>query len=330
MTKKWLAIGLKAAVSGALIWYLVSGIDLGTLRAQLAGMNVAMLFVAVAVIGLQVLIGGLRWQSVLKGLDADVSLMMAARLFYVAVFFNQALPGGAGGDAVRMYMAYREGVTLRNAVNGVLVERVATVLALIALVDITQPLFLATLETEAARVSVSGVVMVTLACLAGLAVVSQLDRLPERMRHWRVIRGLANLGVDTRRVLFSPRRAVLPLVWSLIGHLNISLAVFVLAQGLGLTVTLLDCIVLIPPVLLILTIPISIGGWGVREGAMVWAFALVGVPTEAALALSVLFGFTVLAAALPGGLIWLANRGRGAAIMPDGGIEALQEKHENA
>jgi uncharacterized membrane protein YbhN (UPF0104 family) len=332
MTKKWLAIGLKAAVSGGLIWYLLSGRDFGALGRHFAAMDLGLLVLAFAVMLVQIVIGGLRWSSVMRGLGPDLPLMSAVRLFYVGAFFNQALPGGTGGDAVRIFLSYREGAELRQAINGVLIERVATVLALVALVDVTQPLFIKSLTAEAARVSTTGVITVTLVSLIGLALVSQLDRLPESFRRWRVVRGLANLGIDTRRVLFSPGRAAIPLFWCVVGHLNVSLSVFVLAKGLGIGVSLFDCVVLIPPVLLILTVPISIGGWGVREGAMVWAFALVGVPTEQALVLSLLFGFTALAGALPGGLVWLAGRSRGEmpAEIPEGGIETLSENNENA
>jgi len=332
MTKKWLAIGLKAAVSGALIWYLVSGIDTAELKAQLARMDIAMLVLAIAVVLMQMLIGGLRWGSVLKGLGAGMPVALTTRLFYIGSFFSQALPGASGGDAVRMYMCYREGASLRVAVNGVIIERVATVLALVLLVDVTQPFFIESLKPEARSLSISGIVLVTVASLCGLAVVSQLDRLPEGLRRWRVVRGIANLGVDTRHVLFSVARALPPLFWSVIGHLNVSLAVFILTLGLGLDVTLFDCVVLIPPVLLVLTVPISIGGWGVREGAMVWAFALIGVPKEAALVLSVLFGISGLAAVLPGGILWLLTRGRNGDVdpIPEGGIEALRENNENA
>ena len=59
-------------------------------------------------------------------------------------------------------------------------------------------------------------------------------------------------------------------------------------MGLDLDVAWLECLVLVPLVMLIMTIPISIGGWGVRETAMVSLFGLVGVPGEGALALSVL------------------------------------------
>jgi hypothetical protein len=65
--------------------------------------------------------------------------------------------------------------------------------------------------------------------------------------------------------------------------------------------------VLMPPVLLVMTLPISIAGWGVREQAMVVAFALVNVPGEGALALSIMFGLMGLVIGLPGGIVWLIS-----------------------
>jgi uncharacterized membrane protein YbhN (UPF0104 family) len=73
-------------------------------------------------------------------------------------------------------------------------------------------------------------------------------------------------------------------------------------------VTLVDCLVLVPPVILVATLPISIAGWGAREVAMVTVFGLIGVPSAQATALSVLFGVATLATALPGGLFWLMER----------------------
>ena len=107
--------------------------------------------------------------------------------------------------------------------------------------------------------------------------------------------------------------------------------VFILAAGLGLEVSLLDCIVLIPPILLVLSIPISIGGWGVREGAIVWGFALVGVPNDAALALSLLFGVVGLVVSLPGGIVWLTTQAQqGDKISPSDGLAVLSRGQENA
>ena len=294
--KKWLAIILKTAVSGGLIWYLVTNVDMSAVRAHAETVDVGLLVLSGLVFLLQFPIGGMRWNSVLRALGRPLPAWLAARLFYIGMFFNQALPGGTGGDAVRMYLAYKQDeLDARTAINGVIIERVGTVLALVILVDVTQFQFISNLSAEMTRFSLLAVTVVSIVAIGGVALLMLLNRLPERLRKWRVVRGLGHLGEDTQRVFGSLTRAARPLAWSLLGHANVSLACFVMASALGLSVTLLDCLVLIPPVLLVMSVPISIGGWGVREGAMVWMFALVGVSQDAALTLSLFFGVVSLA-----------------------------------
>ena len=63
---------------------------------------------------------------------------------------------------------------------------------------------------------------------------------------------------------------------------------------------MLDCVLLTPPITLLSAVPISIAGWGVREGVMVGALSMVGIGTEHALALSVLLGVAMLGNGLVG------------------------------
>ena len=107
------------------------------------------------------------------------------------------------------------------------------------------------------------------------------------------------------------------LIWSALGHANIAFAVYILALGLNLDITAFDSIVLMPPVLLAMTIPVSIGAWGVRENAMVVAFGLIGVSAEAATVLGVLLGLVGMAVAIPGGILWLSGRNRGGPSLAD-------------
>ena len=76
--------------------------------------------------------------------------------------------------------------------------------------------------------------------------------------------------------------------------------IFVFASDMGLPLTVLDCLLLIPPIMPLSAIPISISGWEVREGVMIGALATMGIGTEQALALSVLLGFALLANGLIG------------------------------
>ena len=220
-----------------------------------------------------------------------------------------------GGDALRVYKAYQGGLSLSGAGNGVMLERAAAVVVIVPLLAILMPYFLTRIDEQAGTWIVSTLVPFAVAAVGGLALLMVLDRLPEWLMRWRVVRGLSYLATDTRRLFLAPRHAAKTLGWAAIGHANLALATLVLARGLDIDVTWLDCLVLMPLVLLVTTVPVSIGGWGVREGAMVFAFGLIGVSEHSAFALSFLFGILVVAVSIPGGVIWLMSGERRADVI---------------
>ncbi len=310
MTKKHIALALKFMVSGGLIWVLVDGVDLGAARDRILDADPKMLGLVFLVSMVQVAIAVVRWQAVLDAINAALPFLDGLRLYFIGFFFNQALPSSVGGDAVRVYRAYKESMSLSCAINGVMLERVATVLGLILLVVIATPFFVDRVGPDEAAWIIPSVSFLGVAGLAGLIVLMFLDRLPSRLSHWRVVRGVAVLASDARRVFLAPLHAVRALGWSLTGHVNVALAVYLMGLSIGLEITWLDCMVLMPPVLLVMTLPISIAGWGVREQAMVTAFGLIGIPGEGAFALSIMFGLLGLIVGLPGGIVWLMSSDR--------------------
>jgi glycosyltransferase 2 family protein len=317
MSKKHIALALKFLVSGGLIWMLVDGIDLGAARDRILAADIKMLGLVFLVSSVQVGICVIRWRVVLGAIKAVLSFADALRIYMMGFFFNQALPSSVGGDAVRVYKAYKGGLSLNCAINGVMLERVATVLGLVLLVVIAAPFFIDRVGPDEAAWIVPFVSLLGVGGVAGLLVLMFLDRLPSKISHWRFVNGLAMLAADSRRVFLSPLNATLALGWSLVGHVNVALMVYLLGLSLGLEVSWLDCMILMPPVLLVMTLPISIAGWGVREQAMVTAFALIGVPGEGALALSILFGLFALLFGLPGGVVWLMSADRKIEAIDD-------------
>jgi hypothetical protein len=206
-----------------------------------------------------------------------------------------------------MYIAKRAGVPLGASINSVLLERGALVIALVLIVTAMQPYFMTRVPDDQEGLILTSVAVLFVLMVVGLIVLMNLDRLPSRYSHWRVVRGLAMLASDSRLVFLSPQWASKILAWSLVGHVNVTLSIYILALGLKLDVSMLDCLALFPPVMLATTLPISIAGWGVREGAMVAAFGLIGVSQEGAVVLSLLAGILAIVASLPGGIIWLMS-----------------------
>jgi len=87
----------------------------------------------------------------------------------------------------------------------------------------------------------------------------------------------------------------------------VALSVYAISVSLKIPVGLIDHLILAPPALLLSILPVSIAGWGVREAALVYAFAFVGVQTVDALAISMLFGILGILTGLPGVLLWFMS-----------------------
>ncbi|MGB5685327.1 MAG: lysylphosphatidylglycerol synthase domain-containing protein [Candidatus Electrothrix sp.] len=83
---------------------------------------------------------------------------------------------------------------------------------------------------------------------------------------------------------------------------------FLLGQGVGLDFSLQVYLVMVPPVILLTLLPISLAGWGIREGAMIAFFLLIGAEKSRILTLSLLYGFVSLIASLPGFVIFLRRK----------------------
>jgi len=313
MPKAYLIAILKIVISAGLMWFALKGVDIETAANKARQVEPLMLASSIFLLLFQSFLGGARWSSVTKVIDCSLELTKAIRLFYIGAFFNQVLPGGVGGDAVRIYSSFKGGLSIRGAINSVMLERLIMVFSLVILVTVIQ----VTLPREFYMGQTVWLqrlfIILFFLMLFGLWLLMLVDRLPREILKWRLVKGLIYLGSDVKKVFLSLKNIWLPLFLGFSAHLNLALCVYCLAVGLSLNIDFLECVILMPPVFLIAIIPLSIGGWGIRENAMIVALSLIDVPNDSALALSVLFGLASLISSFPGGLVWLLSRERDAA-----------------
>jgi uncharacterized membrane protein YbhN (UPF0104 family) len=124
-------------------------------------------------------------------------------------------------------------------------------------------------------------------------------------RWW--IKGILNLIKRVREGVLS-RAGLAALGLSALIHVSTVIVVWLIALGLGVSLTPLAAFVVVPVAILASAVPVSLNGWGVREGVMVAGLALFGVASGDALLISVLLGFGVILSVLPGSITWLAVR----------------------
>jgi hypothetical protein len=116
------------------------------------------------------------------------------------------------------------------------------------------------------------------------------------------------MAITARAMLFSLNVAGPLMTLSLAVHVLTAAMAWCAARAIAAPVEFWHTLLLVPPVLLIATVPISIAGWGVREKSLVLAFAYAGLSETDGFLVSVLLGITMFAVGLVGCAAWLASR----------------------
>ena len=304
-SKPLLGVIAKGGISAALIAWLVSQVDVDDFTARLSHLHYAWFLAAVAGLSLQVVVAAQRWVWVLRALGIALPLPDALRIVCVGLFFNQTLPTTLGGDILRVLELRRAQVTLAQATTSVVLDRISALAAILVIVVLSLPALLMLIGEPVAKLSLP---VAAIGGLVGLVALAHLDLLMKFLKGWQLPAHVAVFVRNARHVLFSFSHSRRTLGSSLVIAITSGICVGLLARSLDINVDILTCCILVPPVLLLTTLPISLAGWGVREAAMVVALSYVNVNAADALLLSIAFGCIVMSVGLPGGVLWLASK----------------------
>lgn len=282
-----------------LLWRMVEGEQVLTL---LVSADPIWLFASLAAISLQTVLSALRWRLTAAQLNLVFSLDTALREYYLAQIVNQTLPGGVLGDAGRALRA-RANAGLFTSGQAVVLERVSGQVALFVV------MLFALLVTLLAPVGVDwpSWLLLTLGLLVlSFLVFSIVLVLLAARSVGKIGRFLNDLGRSSRTA-FSPSRVLWQQIWLSLGTALCNVGGFTLASwAIGFELSFLVALALVPIILLAMLLPVTVSGWGLREGVAVALFPIVGATATQGLAASLAFGFVCLFAALPG-LVFVRN-----------------------
>ncbi len=292
-------------VTAAILWYVLRDIDLAELAATLVHVSPAWLAAALLLVAADRAVMIARWIILLRSAGVALPARKAVWIYLVSSFLGSFVPAGIGADASRAYAVAVRTDQGTEAVASVAIDRVLGMMALVGL-------GLAGLAGWAPHLGPAVRTQVMLAVAvggAGLLAVLWADRvvtlLPARWLETRAGRLLANVGQEVGA--FRGRPVVLAAVFALsiaVQFLRV-LQGYCLGRGMGIEVGLTYYLVFMPVGLLLMLLPVSIGGFGLPQGAIVWLLEPVGVPHARAFALSTLIVLLGLAGNLPGAVLYL-------------------------
>lgn len=284
------------------------------LRSTLSDVRVGYLLAAFGTMGIPALIIGLRWLMLLRSADAQVPFWIGMRLHYLGLFFNTFMPGGTGGDIIKGVAVTRVTHRRAAAVSMILVDRVIGMM-MVLLVPAATLLIYPDITGRMARV-----VGLLLTAVIGGSLLFFSPRFRRLIRWDTLLAKLPRAGTFQRidQAMYGLRKRKL----LLLGAFGLSLAVqlfSVLAVYWGgLAVGVDDArlhhyLLFVPAGLLANAIPISFGGIGLMEGAMMEMLSNADLATPAqGFMVGVVSRMTTVFWALPGGIVALTGFGAAA------------------
>ncbi|GAA3896935.1 lysylphosphatidylglycerol synthase transmembrane domain-containing protein [Sphingomonas limnosediminicola] len=299
-TRGLLKLAIKCVVTAGLLWAAFRSVDVGAVSKLLSGLDPVAAASALALTALIVVSDAMLLEGILRNFERRIPFGTALIYSLVGWFFSNVAPSTVGGDIFRAVQLSRAGTTIATAVRVIVSMRLLSFTSLVAVMLIGFPIAIGRLENHRDVVLLATVLAAALGAVLALACFRP-RQWPER---WSLVRKFRTLSDDFQRLLAPSLRSGILWLAALAQHgLRVGILAC-LAAGLGLHIPLATLFALVPAALLIAMVPISFGGWGVREVTFVYLLGAAGNDAESALSLSIAFGVLRLVVGLAGGVTW--------------------------
>jgi len=298
----------KAVVSIALIWYLLSTTEFSAVFASLTSASPFWLLLSFVTLFLGKIITSYRWQVLLKAQDIDIPLRFLIGSVFVGQFFNSFLPTTIGGDAMRAYDTASMSKDSTKSVVSVFADRLVGVFALALLALLA--LVIGYISGQDVSFYVVPVLLLFFLCsfvillIFNARLLGFLGKLLRLLRLNKVANKLEEAYQSINILKKEPGVLVLAFLASLVLQINVILFYYFIGVSLDLGVSFLYFAMIVPVALVVLLVPFSINGIGIREGIFVYLLTGLGVQTKDAIALSWISFGLILTQGIIGGIIF--------------------------
>jgi uncharacterized protein (TIRG00374 family) len=301
---------LKVVVSVGLIAFLFYKLKPANLLAELRSVQLWPIAVSMAVFFASVVLGAYQWHRLLCAGGIDLTFGKTFEVYWVGIFFNNFLPAGVGGDAMKIYDVTKVGHDPHLVLAGTVLDRVIGIAGLCFLALIASVILLAGHGLE----NLLLYVIVFAGCVAPVVALILNRRLSRAVRS--LFCRITFWGLGGRfDIIFrhlGGYRKLRPLLAQLAGiamvvqFLRVVTHILV-GQALGLSFTptnFVQFFVFVPLLGLLMILPISINGLGVREGAGILLFTQIGFSNAQALLMELITYAIMVVVSLLGGFFF--------------------------
>ena len=301
---------VQLVISAGLIAWVFKKVPWSSIESGLSHADHRWLLAAFGLMAASNLLGAYQWNRLLRQVGIALPFWKVCAYFHVGLFFNNFIPANLGGDLSRVLDASRSGVSRTVAFSTVLLDRMIGTVAMGGLAVVTTLPAIDHFHLAAAYTGILLFFVIAATMLWAVfhpALLAAIERLLSRIGLGRFKPTLDQLSESLAGFRGQPRMFMeLFTVATLTQVMRIVVHVLV-ARALGLHVALAYFFLFVPLLAVIVSLPISLSGMGVREVAGIGLFGLVGLEKGSAVAMLDSTYVVALTVSLIGGLVFLVR-----------------------
>ena len=325
---------LQVVVSVALLILLVRWIDVGAFRRAISTADVVLLFGAFVLAVADRVMMALKWNVLLIAKGIRLRWTEVVRVYWTSTFVGLFLPATVGADVVRAVFVSRSESRRADVVSSILVERFLGLvsLAIFGFVGaVLAPAVLGGGAIDSARLLLivgGAAVAVTLALAFSFTSTCArlVDATTARVSGVRWLGRAAEIVAKVYRSFrgYREHRGALALflALSLAENLLPIGRALLTARALDVHTPILFFTAIVPMESLLIRLPITVDGFGLREGVFTFFLAKMGVPQSLGFAVGLVNHVLFLLAVMPGGVMHFlgsAEKSRARPRLDEGG-----------
>jgi len=308
-------IALKILLSVLLFAYVIAKVSPRNVWSTMRAADPGLLVLAAGLFLLSSLIGSWLWARLLRAQGVTIPYPKAASYYFVGLFFNNFLPSNIGGDIARISDASKHAERVSSVFSATLMDRLIGVVAIGFLAVIASIAALHRVHLHALYAATFVVFLVAAALFASIfhrGVLEAFERPFRAIGAGKVERAIGRLMDDLHG--FRNQRGALAAAYVASTLVQIS-RIYVhdlVGLALGVRLSLTYYFLFVPILAALISLPISLNGIGVREGAAVVLFQMAGLTREQAFSIPFLTYVISVLISLLGGLIFISRTPRRA------------------
>jgi uncharacterized membrane protein YbhN (UPF0104 family) len=309
--RRYVLLAIKLSVSIILLVVLFEKIDMTQLWATARLASVPWLLAAAAISFSSSVVAAWRWNLLLKTQQVEITLPSLFGTFLVSTYFNNFLPSNIGGDVIRITDTARHTNSKSVASFVVVLDGVLGVvgLALVAAIGATA---IGPLHDTAAPIwpgwlwaGFATGVAVTVAALLAPDLPGRLLRPLTAIHPEWVGDRITTLTSVLTRFAAAPGTVVSAVLGAVVVQAALVLYYSAVAYALHLDVAIWDLAVVVPMSFVVQLMPVSVGGFGVREAFFSYYFHRIGQPIEDAIVMSLVAQVLLMLSSLSGLAVYI-------------------------